>query len=264
MDTYEAIFRRRSVRKYSDKNLSSSFLGKLDDNTDDLDKLYEDIDIEVNIIKDGTKIQKIMSGIIGSYGKIKAPHYMIITSEKKKGYLENVGFALEPIVLKLTKAKVGTCWIGGHVPKEELKNIAKIKDDHEAVILISFGNAEDELLRDKKDAKRKDISKLINGDIDDGWKPYIECARFAPSAVNSQPWRFKEEGNKLHAYSVKRNRFTKLVAGNLHLLNKIDVGIALSHMDIASRKFGDDLEFKYLRNCPSINKLKYITTVIKT
>jgi len=264
MDIYEAIFKRRSVRKYSDKDLSSSFLDKLDNYTDNLDKLYDNIDIDVHIVEEGNKIQNIMSGIIGSYGKIKAPHYLIITSEKKKGYLENIGFALEPLVLKLTKAKIGTCWIGGHVPKEELKNIVNIKDDHEALILISLGHAKNSLLRDKKDAKRKDISKIIKGGIDDGWKLYIECARFAPSAVNSQPWRFKGKANKLHAYSVKRNRVTKLVAGNLHLLNRIDVGIALSHMDIASRKFDDNLEFRDLKSSSSISKLKYITTVIKT
>lgn len=263
MEIYDAIFRRKSVRKYSDKDLSKSFLDKLDGYTDDLDKLYDDIAIETHIVENGSKIQNIMSGIIGSYGKIKAPHYMVVTSEKKEGYLENVGFAIEPVILKLTTAKIGTCWIGGHVPKEELKDILDIKNGHEAVIVISFGRAEDKTLRDKEKAKRKDISEITIGNLEDGWKKFIKSARYAPSAVNTQPWRFKTEKDKLHAYSIKRSRFTKMITGDLHLLHRIDVGISLSHMKIAADEFDHDLVFKDLKDYPSIKKLKYITSVIK-
>ncbi|MFW6197156.1 MAG: nitroreductase family protein [Thermoplasmatota archaeon] len=263
MDTYESIFRRRSVRKYSDEKLSSSLLNKLDKYTEELNKLYEDIDIDVHIVKDGSKIQNIMSGIIGSYGKIRAPHYMIITSEQKDGYLENVGFALEPVILKLTTAKIGTCWIGGHVPKDRLEDILDIKESHEAVIVISLGYAENNPLRDRKQAKRKSISDITVGNLEEGWKEMIESARFAPSAVNSQPWRFKSDKNKLHAYSVKRSRFTKMIASDLHLLNRIDVGIALSHIKIASDKSNRNIRFRKLDDAPEIKKLKYISSVIK-
>lgn len=264
MDLYDAIFRRKSIRKYSDKKLSSSLLNKLDKYTDTLDKLYEDIDIDVHIVENGSKIHDIMSGIIGSYGKIKAPHYMVITSEKNDGYHENVGFAIEPVILKLTTAKIGTCWIGGHVPKKELKDILDIKEEHEAVIVISFGRAEDNTLRSKEKAKRKDLSEITIGNIESRWKKFIKCARYTPSAVNTQPWRFKPEKDKLHVYSIKRSRFTKMIAGDLHLLHRIDVGIALSHLKIAADKFDEKLIFKDLKNIPSVNKLKYITSVIKT
>lgn len=259
---YEAIFRRRSVRKYSDKKLSRSFLDKLDKYTDDLDKLYGGININTHIV-DSAKIHHIISGIIGSYGKIKAPHYMVVTSENKEGYLENVGFAIEPLILKLTTAGIGTCWIGGHVPKGELEDILDIKKDHETVILISFGQAEKRTLRNKKKAKRKDISKITIGNLKDGWKKFIECAKYAPSALNTQPWRFKTEKDRLHAYSIKRSRFTKMITGDLHLLHRIDVGIALSHIKIGGDKFGDDLFFKDLKNISSSKKLKYVTSVIK-
>lgn len=257
MDIYEAIFHRRSVRNYSEKELSPSMLKKIDRYTKDLDRLY-DIESDVKIVKDGSRVQDIMSGIIGNYGKIRAPHYIVVTSEDKDRYLENIGFSLEPTVLELTSAGIGTCWIGGHVPKDKLEDLMEVKPGHTAEILIAFGRAEDHTHRDKEEAKRKSVYDITIGD-QNGHEKLIEAARFAPSAVNSQPWRFLIKDDLIHAYSVKRSRITKLVTKNLHLMNRIDVGIALSHMKIAAKKHDKNITFKKL-NAPTQRKMKYITS----
>ena len=50
--------------------------------------------------------------------------------------------------------------------------------------------------------------------------------RFAPSAVNKQPWRIIAVGDRYHFYEKKDNGYVGEATGDLQ---KIDVGIALCH-----------------------------------
>jgi nitroreductase len=244
MGLYDAIYRRKSIRKYSDEEVHIGVLEELKDYVKLVPKLYNDIDIDVHIVEDGSKIQAIMSGIIGSYGKIKAPHYIVVTSEVKEGYLENVGFALEHIVLKMTDMNIGTCWIGGQVKKNLLNGIINMKANHVPVIVVSFGYPKDENETIKtfvNSRKRKHIKEFFSGNLDSQWEKIMEAVRIAPSAINGQPWRFFRDGNRIDVYSTKKNF---LIAKHLETMNRIDIGIALCHLYIAAQNFHKDICFK--------------------
>ncbi|WDU82496.1 nitroreductase family protein [Caloramator sp. Dgby_cultured_2] len=120
MGEYEAIFKRKSVRKYQEEPITVAELEEVYELISRHPKLYN-IDMELHLVENGSQFLDLLKGVIGSYGKIIAPHYLIATSEIKEGYLENVGYALEYIVLKMTEMGLGTCYIGGLYDKKNVK-----------------------------------------------------------------------------------------------------------------------------------------------
>ncbi|MDF2672493.1 MAG: hypothetical protein K0R09_758 [Clostridiales bacterium] len=262
MGQVEAIYRRRSVRRYLNEELQVGVLEEIKETCKSVKRLYEDIDMDIYVVEDGIKIQGIRGGIFGGYGKVRAPHYIVITSIKKEGYLENVGFAAESIVLSLTEMGIGTCFIGGSINKQLLGNIVAINKNHEAVITISFGYPRDEEGLEGKfirPRKRMEIPKFTSGYVTKTWQHILDSVRMAPSAMNNQPWRFFINKNVIDIYSLnKKSIFLK----HLQEMNCIAVGIALYHMYIAA----NILDRKII-----INKLlgkerrghTYITSVIE-
>ena len=69
----------------------------------------------------------------------------------------------------------------------------------------------------------------------------LEAVRLAPSAVNKQPWRVVVCGEKVHFYE-KRSR--GYVSDNGWDIQKIDMGIALCHFELAAKECGLDAAFE--------------------
>ena len=263
MNLYQSIFRRKSVRKYFDQELSEEVLDQIKTIIESPESLY-DIDIDIKLIKNGPQIYQAMKGIIGNIGKILAPHYLLVTSENKDGYLVNSGYILEEVILKLTEMGIATCWIGGHQKVEEINKIIDISDNHEYMFMISFGYPEDgvHLYRKKlNEIKRKSITDLvINSNkihLDSTLKKIFSAIRVAPSAANSQPWRFKVDENKIHVFMEKRGFIKKHFFGTINL---VDIGIALKHLEIAAEHHGRTIRFKKSSEIKE-GALNYITSV---
>ena len=260
MELYDAIFIRRSVRKYLFEKLSDKKLKEIKNVISSAESLYNDIDLKINII-DGEKMDPILKGVIGNYGKIKAPYYLSAASEVKDGYLENAGFVLEKIVLSLTGMGIGTCWIGSKVEEEQLRAITGINKNLKPVILIAFGYAaahNDLYRKHPSEAKRKDLHKIVTGNPGQDWEKILSAVKLAPSSVNSQPWRFFIEDNEIHVY-IGSNLITKHFIGEL---NYLDAGIALRHAEIAAKHYSKNIEFQKL-NSKYQPGLNYITSIIE-
>ena len=65
----------------------------------------------------------------------------------------------------------------------------------------------------------------------------LECVRLGPSASNNQPWRVLRQGDGiLHFYLKRTPGYDKLMRSvDLQL---VDMGIALSHFELAAREEG--------------------------
>jgi nitroreductase len=281
---FESIYKRCSVRKYESEPLAHGLLKQIEELTHSMPRLDSSISMKVHLIEDGAKIQNISKGIIGSYGKFNAPHYLVVTSEEKPWYMENVGFSLEYLVLRLTTLNLGTCWIGGFIKKSLLKDVIEIPENHVPVIVIAFGtplnpgeytarNLRFSLLEEVKATpdkyvdpteklvaatKRKEIDEIVCGDLDDEWLTIMDAVRHAPSAINSQPWRFYKKDNVIHLYGIKRTR----IAQTLEHINKIDLGIALCHLLAAAQLKGKKLELKAMEGMEK-KGLNYFISIIE-
>lgn len=263
MELIEAIYKRKSVRKYSPDKLSPEELNQIKMLIDSTEKLNSDIDLQIQLVDDGKKIQEIMRGIVGNFGKIVAPHYLLVTSEPKDHYLVNAGYATENLVLELTRMGIATCWLGGHVKIEDLRSSLGIAQTQNMVVIISLGHPEDpkELYRlDPSQAKRKGISEFAFGKYDDVWMKILDAVRIAPSAANSQPWRFFFDHQSIHVYGAKSTNF--IMKALLDSINRVDMGIALSHAVIAARKYGKNIQIKRL-SPPEKKDMYYIASIVE-
>jgi nitroreductase len=169
---------------------------------------------------------------------------------------------LEQIVLKLTTMGIATCWLGGHIKDEDLQGIIDLPEGQSSVVMVSLGypqNVEDWLRKDPSKAKRKSVSDFVTGSVDETWAKIMEAVRMAPSAANTQPWRFEFDGSKVHVYCEKPGNFLlKKLLGNI---NRVDVGIALSHVKIASRQIGLNIEFEKVDVSGAQKNYEYIISL---
>jgi nitroreductase len=248
MDFVSEIYKRKSIRKYLDKTLSLEQLNEIKAICSKEERLHKEVNLNIAVAEDGNKIQSIMSGLIGNFIKVTAPHYLIVTSEQKLGYMENAGYTVEKVVLKLTFMGIATCWLGGNIKENELKEAISIPENHKFIVMVSLGYPMDKenLYREStKEAKRKEISEFARSSKDESydeiWQVPLEAVRIAPSAANTQPWRFVIEDKKAHVFCEGPSNFiTKKLLGEI---NTLDVGIALSHLQLAAEATGKKMIF---------------------
>ena len=68
----------------------------------------------------------------------------------------------------------------------------------------------------------------------------LEAVRWAPSAVNKQPWRVIISRNAAHFFLKHGKGFSGGESGNMQ---KIDLGIALCHFYLSATEHGMNLRF---------------------
>ncbi len=221
MTLFEAISVRKSVRKYSMTPLPAETLAQLDTFLENAKRLYPDIQTEHQL-----------AGAGGAKGMflVKAPHYLIISSEEKDGYLENIGFLYQQADLFLSSQGLGACWLGMAKPVEAPDTRLKF------VITMALGKPEESPYREKSEFNRKPLPEIAQGD-----DPRLPYARIAPSATNSQPWFARKEGGDLLIY---RRPPKGLMARHIGPMNQIDMGIFLCHLYVAGEKLGMPFDFK--------------------
>lgn len=268
MDLFQAIFCRKSVRDYQQKPLPSEKLREVNDLIKNRESLNSDIEINVALVKDGHELRKQLSGIIANYGKVRAPHYLVLTSKGETQHLVEMGYSLEFLVLQLTTMGIGTCWIGTGFNDEKLRKYVEIPSGHSCQALIAFGfPSEKEQITPIEKPKRKGLNHFLlnikSDQLDQKKSKEIECLRRAPSAVNSQPWRVEVDGNNFHLFIVTRSRLTEILASDFVDMNRIDAGIGLSHLVIGGRKLWGGIQIKNKREKDD-HDLLYVRTVQPT
>jgi len=247
-DLYETIFKRKSIREYDLAPLDGHALAEIMARTSALKPLYDGIKVEMKLVS-----QKDVKGLL----RAKAPHYLVVFSETKDGYLTNAGFMLQQMDLFFSANGIGSCWQGMPKPTKEISNSSKL----EFVILLAFGKPKERLHRESvSEFKRKPLGEIT--DIK-GADELLEPARLAPSAVNRQQWFFTGNAGTIHAYRVKSSLLTAFM---FERMSKISMGIAICHVWIAAKHFGKEVEFvgdKEAQNNPPSGHDYVITIKIK-
>ena len=263
MELYDAIFYRKSIRNYSNKSIKSSLMEEVKSLCSNITSLNEDLNIKAHIVERGHLIQFLM----GKSCEIKAPHYLVITSNKGDNYLENVGYVGEEILLKLTSLGIATCWLKCELKRDdiiefiELDEIEEDDEEYENKIespyaIIAFGYAEKKeiLFRsEENEPNRKKIKKVCKK-IDRKWVKVLKAVRVAPSIKNSQPWVFYSTKYGFDLYEEKPKK-------NMELNSKISIGAALKHFEIACKNFDMDFNFEKL-NVKKKRGKKYILSIV--
>ena len=150
------------------------------------------------------------------------------------------GYSMEQLVLYAWSLGIGTVWIGGTMKREAFETAAGLTDGRRMPCMSPLGYPADkravkEVLMRKgvKADSRKPVSELFfDGDLsaplsaEGSVRKAMELVRWAPSAVNKQPWRVIHENGRYHFYEKKDKGFESDAVGDMQ---KIDMGIALCH-----------------------------------
>ncbi len=153
------------------------------------------------------------------------------------------GYSFERLVLFAWSLGIGTTWIGGTMKRELFEKAVRLKEGEMMPCVSPLGYpAKKQSIREAMMRKgvgadnrmpadklffEKGFDKPLSGTGQQDIADLIEIVRWAPSAVNKQPWRIVRETDTLyHFYEKKDKGYVKDSTGDLQ---KIDVGIALCH-----------------------------------
>ena len=139
MDYTELIEERKSTRKFQEKEVSASQIEEI--------KAYYSSDakclvsgIETELLVFGTDAREKLEGAAGYEDfMIGAPQYLVLLTQKADFALENAGYIMEDLVLKLTDMDLGSCWIT-FTDSEKVKGALGIESDKDTAAIVAFGH----------------------------------------------------------------------------------------------------------------------------
>lgn len=243
MNLYEAIFVRKSVRKFSMDPVAPPILDQILNHFIEKTALFSGIATEVAILDNRKGQEKFLSMF-----SVKAPYYLALYSEESERYQMNAGYVLEQMVLYMCTLGLGTCFIGASQVRKSERELHGKK----LVCLVAFGKSKGAHTRRAVEAKRLPLDDLcLVKEVPRQWmNQLLEAARLAPSAMNSQPWRFVVYDNRIHIFSKKS-------ADKMKRFDEMNFGIMFANMmvvaeelwlDVDLIRLGDISQKKYSRN----------------
>ena len=167
---------------------------------------------------------------------------------------EAFGYSFEKIVLFAESIGVGTTWIAGTMNRDAFERAMEVAEGEVMPCVSPVGYA-----ANKMSFRETMMRKGIKADSRNGFeelffdgsfntplteekagalKGALEAMRLAPSAVNRQPWRVVVSGDKAHFYKKQSKGF---VSADGWDIQKIDIGIALCHFELAANESGIDV-----------------------
>lgn len=230
MNIYEAVYNRKSVRKYIMEPLSAELLKLVRRFIDAVVPLDHKSGFAAEIIDNISGKNKV-SGLF----KVEAPYYLAIYSDSNSAAYRNAGYMAEQIVLYLTTKGIGSCYLG------ETKTGAGELSGMKRLLVIAFGRGEGEIFRDSREARRFSLNSLcaIKEEPGEQLKTILKAARLAPSSFNSQPWRFVVYSDRLYIFSRKD---ALLHIRQMAAVRDFNMGIMLAHVMLAAEELWMNME----------------------
>ncbi|MBQ8648115.1 MAG: nitroreductase [Oscillospiraceae bacterium] len=245
MEQLERIIRtRKSVRSYDGRPLSAEHLQRLKESMAAAANPWG-VPVELRLLdaaEHGLKSPVVTGAQLYMAGKVKpGPHAA-----------EAFGYSFEQVVLDAWALGVGTVWLGGTMDRPAFERAMALEDGEGMPCVSPVGypaarpSVRETVMRKaiKADSRLDFGALFFEGDFTAPLSPEragalalpLELVRWAPSAVNAQPWRVVVRGDGAYFY-LKRSAGFSVGAVDMQ---RIDLGIALCHFERAARAAGLD------------------------
>ncbi len=157
---------------------------------------------------------------------------------------EAFGYAFEKLVLYAESLGLGTTWIAGTMDRPAFEKAMALKADEVMPCVSPLGypakkmSLRETMMRKgvRADSRMEFAELFFDRSFDRPLsenapcREALEMVRWAPSAVNKQPWRVVMDGKQAHFYEKKSKGYVDASGWDLQ---KVDLGIALYHFACA-------------------------------
>jgi nitroreductase len=208
MTLYEMIDKRRSVRQYSNDQVSEATVNGIRQFVANAERLSGQ-NARFEIVS-----SKELNTPVGS-------HAILAYCDEGDIPYANVGYVLQKADLYIQSLGLGSLWLGMGKPREKKDKFC---------IMLAFGSTELPQRKSEAEFNRLPITKISNED-----NAAARAVRLAPSAQNSQPWELHFYESKMVISYTGRGLFRQILKKKL---NKIDIGIATRHAELALQNEG--------------------------
>jgi len=253
----KAMLSRKSVRQYTDESLTKEEIEKIQKYIANKENLKGPFNspIRIELVED-LKTMPVK----------KAPLFAVLITPIDNNGLIDAGFVFEKFILFIEMLGLNTCQIG-MFNRDTVKLAEPINDSQKILLCTPIGRGKEKsslLERTIKaligSKKRKELDEMFFSNsskerITDGKiREKLEYLRWAPSALNAQPWRIIIEDENAHFYIAEKEH-SKIHGGlNIHTL---DIGIILAHYMIAFNK----TKVTICKTAPTCQGMDYLFTV---
>lgn len=229
---YDVVMGRKSVRTFDGRKLTAEDLNKLEACASECSNPFG---IQVDFVFMDAEEHSLSSPVL-------AGEKMYVAGLVDKVPYSDVafGYSLEKLVLYAWTLGIGTTWIGGTMKRDHFEKEAGLTAGRRMPCISPLGypaakRALKETLMRKgvKADERKPLGELFfEGDLSTplaergSVRRVMELVRWAPSAVNKQPWRIIRKDGRYHFYLKHDKGYISDEVGDMQ---KIDIGIALYH-----------------------------------
>lgn len=271
------IKKRKSIRTYKEEPLLDEQVQKLKNIIEKINKVGpfgNTIRYEL-ILLTTDEISQLNTMI--NYGFIKgSPAFIAGMMTPGDRSLEDFGYLMEDLILQTVEIGLDTCWLGGSLNKSSFLERLKMSEKEFLPAIFSIGldarktRAFDNVIRSTlKGDRRKDwdalffdgkkgisLEKQLCGD----YLSPLEMVRLAPSASNKQPWRIirDEKQNMMHFFFVRDKVYSEFLRlRKLSDLQKMDMGIAMSHFELTTAGAGLKGEWLYIDSKAALSKRNF-------
>lgn len=262
----ELIKTRKSVRSFDGRPLTS----------EDRERLERCMESVSNPFGIGVRFVLLDAKEHGLSSPVLTGDTAYVAGMVKKGPLADAafGYSFEKLVLYAWSLGIGTTWIAGTMKRELFERAAGVADDEWMPCMSPVGYpAKKRSLRETMMRKgvgadeRYPAEKLF---FRDSWgvplgtpepeavREALEMVRWAPSAVNKQPWRIVAAGDSFHFFEKPDKGYVSDKTGDLQ---KVDVGIALCHFVSGLEARGIQVEVLVRDPGLSTEGAEYVATV---
>ena len=248
MTIKEQIRSRRSVRSFDGSPVSEKLLQQLLEAAEAVETPYH-IPIRWRLLD--AKAQGLSCPVITGTDRYIAGKMPRIPHAE-----EAFGFAFEHVVLYAVSLGLGTTWIAGTLDRPAFERAMELEAGEVMPCVSPLGYpAEKMSLREsmmrkgvRADSRLPFEELFFAGSFDSPLTAekagelaeVLELVRWAPSAINKQPWRLLVCGDSVHFYE-KRSK--GLVSAGGWDTQKIDLGIAMCHFACGIEELGGSAVF---------------------
>lgn len=204
---------RKSDRHFKNKKINKDSLSRLEQ----VFNLMDNESVSFKLYENGKDVFEALDGHAGYNGvMIEAPAYITVTFKGDSNKDKVVGmYKAEDVISLLEKEGLGSCWIGLFNTSESVKEKAFQNKHANLILAVGYPKPKNPFVQEEKSERLPVEDIVFNEEIGNpisideleqlGLDDVFYYARFAPSTLNSQSWRFVIRQNQVVLYLKEVN-----------------------------------------------------------